>query len=117
MDIDNFAEPEVAITAALTAAICSPRARKVMRQGLVYGIAGVLVAGDMATSLAKSFSQGIQRASEAALQESREIVAQEQERERLGEEQAPKQSGEESEKPLPATKRKQAKITAGAGKR
>ena len=63
MEIEDFAEPEIALTAAVAAAIFSPRARKVMRKGLVYGMAGVLAAGDAVTSFAHSVGQGVRQAS------------------------------------------------------
>lgn len=72
MALEDFVEPEVAVTAAVTAAIFSPRARKVMRKGLVYGMAGILTAGDAITTFARSFGQGIQHASEAAADQARE---------------------------------------------
>ncbi|GLV60780.1 hypothetical protein KDH_75990 [Dictyobacter sp. S3.2.2.5] len=61
MEPADFVEPEIAVTAAITAAICSPRARKAMRKGLVYGIAGVLTAGDVVTSFARSMRQGVEQ--------------------------------------------------------
>ena len=79
MEIQDFAEPEIAITAAVAAAIFSPRARKVARKGLVYGMAGVLAAGDVVTSFARSVGQGVHQASEAAnrvIQEENEPEAQ-----------------------------------------
>jgi hypothetical protein len=69
MDFEDFIEPEIAVTAAVAGAIFSPRARKVMRKGLVYGMAGVLSIGDVVTAFARSVSQGVQQASEAATQE------------------------------------------------
>src|SRR5438045_3189607 len=62
MDPEDFLAPEVGITAVVVAAIFSPRARKVIRQGAVYGMAGLLVAGDAMASLAHSFGQGVQQA-------------------------------------------------------
>lgn len=62
MDPEDFLAPEVGITAAVVAVIFSPRARKVIRQGAVYGMAGLLVAGDAITSLGRSFGQGVQQA-------------------------------------------------------
>ncbi|GCE07394.1 hypothetical protein [Dictyobacter aurantiacus] len=61
MEPADFVEPEIAVTAAITAAICSPGARKAMRKGLVYGIAGVLTAGDVVTSFARSMRQGVEQ--------------------------------------------------------
>jgi hypothetical protein len=62
MDPEDFLAPEVGITAVVVAAIFSPRARKLIRQGAVYGMAGVLVAGDAIASLGRSFGQGVQQA-------------------------------------------------------
>jgi len=66
MEFEDFAEPEIAVTAAVAAAIFSPRARKVMRKGLVYGMAGMLAAGDIVTSFARSVGQGMQQAGQTA---------------------------------------------------
>jgi membrane protease subunit (stomatin/prohibitin family) len=62
MDPEDFFEPEVAITAVVTAAIFSPRARKLIRRGAVYGMAGLLIAGDAIASFANSVRQGAQEA-------------------------------------------------------
>jgi hypothetical protein len=62
MDPGDFLEPEVGITAVVVAAIFSPRARKVIRKGAVYGMAGILVAGDAIASFARRFGQGVQQA-------------------------------------------------------
>lgn len=67
MDVDDFMEPEIALTAAVTAALFSPRARKVMRKGLVYGTAGVLAAGDAITSFARGFAHSVEQARSAAV--------------------------------------------------
>jgi hypothetical protein len=63
MEPGDFIEPEIAVTAAVTAALFSPRARRVIRKGLVYGMAGILTAGDTISSFAKSVGQGMQQAS------------------------------------------------------
>jgi hypothetical protein len=65
MEFEDFVEPEIAVTAAVTAAVFSPRARKVIRKGLVYGMAGALAAGDILASFARSIGQGCQQASAA----------------------------------------------------
>ncbi|QBD75001.1 hypothetical protein EPA93_02925 [Ktedonosporobacter rubrisoli] len=62
MEPEDFLEPEVVITAAVTAAICSPRVRKVARRGLVYGISGVLLVGDALASFARNVGQGVKQA-------------------------------------------------------
>ena len=61
MDLENFLEPEVAVTAAIAAALFSPRARKVLRKGLVYATAGVFIAGDAVTSFTKNLGQSAQQ--------------------------------------------------------
>ncbi len=58
MALEDFLEPEVAVTAVVTAAIFSPRARKLIRRGAVYGMAGLLIAGDAVASFANSVKQG-----------------------------------------------------------
>jgi hypothetical protein len=62
MKPEDFLEPEVAIAAAVTAAIFSPRARRVLRRGAVYGMAGVLIAGDAIASFARRVGQGVRQA-------------------------------------------------------
>jgi hypothetical protein len=59
MDLDDFLEPEVAIAAAVTAALATPPVRRLLRQGLVYGVAGVLRAGDRLSALAQSTAQTV----------------------------------------------------------
>jgi hypothetical protein len=52
MALDDYLEPEVAIAVAVTAAVASPPVRKVIRRGLVYGLAGLLIARDKVVSAA-----------------------------------------------------------------
>lgn len=66
MEFEDFVEPEIAVTAAVAAAVFSPRARKVIRKGLVYGMAGALAAGDVFVSFARSIGQGCQQVSARA---------------------------------------------------
>ncbi|MBV8695926.1 MAG: hypothetical protein JO125_01920 [Chloroflexi bacterium] len=65
MALEDYLEPEVAVTAVVTAVIFSPRARRLIRRGLVYGTAGLLIAGDAITSFARNVGQGMQEASNA----------------------------------------------------
>ncbi|MBO0778108.1 MAG: hypothetical protein J2P37_04700 [Ktedonobacteraceae bacterium] len=69
MDVDDFAQPEVGIAALVTATIFSPRVRRFLRRGLVYGAAGALMAGDAVTSFTRGMRQGARRAKEATSQE------------------------------------------------
>ncbi|GHO90394.1 hypothetical protein KSF_004420 [Reticulibacter mediterranei] len=61
MDLEDFLQPEVAVTAAVAAAIFSPRGRSWLRKGLVYATAGAFIAGDAMTSVARNIGQGAQR--------------------------------------------------------
>ncbi len=62
MALDDYLEPEVAVTAVVAAAIFSPRGRQILRKGAVYGLAGVLVAGDALSTAGRNLGQGLQRA-------------------------------------------------------
>jgi hypothetical protein len=62
MAMDDFIEPEVAIAVAVTAAVASPPVRKVLRRGLVYGLAGLLVAGDKVAGAAREIARSAQQA-------------------------------------------------------
>jgi hypothetical protein len=53
MDLDDFWEPEVAVAAGVVATVAAPRARHVMRQGAVYGLAGLMIAGDRIAGMAR----------------------------------------------------------------
>lgn len=65
MALEDYLEPEVAVTAAVTAALFSPKARKLIRRGAVYGMAGILKAGDAVAAFASSVRQGVQEAGTA----------------------------------------------------
>jgi hypothetical protein len=60
MALDDFMEPEVAIAVAVTAAVASPPVRRVLRRGLVYGLAGLLVARDKITGAAREIAHRAQ---------------------------------------------------------
>jgi hypothetical protein len=49
------------LAAALTAAIFSPRVRGILHQGAVYGVAGVLRAGDTANAFARGVGRGLRQ--------------------------------------------------------
>ena len=66
MALDDYLESEVVVAVAATAAIMSPRARKLLRRGAVYGLAGVLMAGDAVSSAARNITPGVQQAATAA---------------------------------------------------
>lgn len=66
MDFEDILEPEVAAAAAVTAVIASPQVRGVLRRGAVYGLAGLLMAGDAISSFSKGVGRGMQSAATAA---------------------------------------------------
>lgn len=72
LELDDFLETEVAAAVAATAALFSPRVRKVLRRGLVYTVAGGLMAGEVATSAARGIGRGIQQGMVSARQFSQE---------------------------------------------
>jgi hypothetical protein len=53
-------ERDVAMAVAATAAAMSPRAREFVRKGAVYGLAGMLRAGDVVVGTAKGAARGAQ---------------------------------------------------------
>ena len=57
MDVEDFANSEVAIAVAASAAVLSPRVRRVLRRSVVYGVAGALLAWDAAAPLARGTQQ------------------------------------------------------------
>jgi hypothetical protein len=62
-------EPDVAVTAAVTAALASPAVCKVVRRGLVYGLAGLLIVRDKVAQAASGVAEGARRAASAATSE------------------------------------------------
>ena len=75
MALEDFMEPEVGVAVALTAAVASPQVRSVLRRGAVYGLAGLLIAGDAVSTLAQGVKRGAQKvvvpdAADAAVSES-----------------------------------------------
>ncbi len=62
MALEDYLEPEVAVTAAVAAAVFSPQVRGLLRRGLVYATAGVLMAGDAVGAFAHGVSQGVHEA-------------------------------------------------------
>ena len=65
MAVEDFMESEVAVAVAVTAAVLSPRVRGVLRRGLVYGVAGVLNAGDARSSAVQSAAAAAQQAADS----------------------------------------------------
>ena len=66
MALDDYLESEVVVAVAATAAVLSPRVRGVLRRGAVYGLAGVLMAGDVVSSATRNVVPGVQQAATTA---------------------------------------------------
>ena len=66
MALEDFTDPEVAIVAAVAAAVFSPKIRGWLRRGAVYSMAGMLVAGDAISSAARGIGKGVQHAGETS---------------------------------------------------
>jgi len=58
MDIDEIVSPEVGAAAAATALVFSSRTRRWLREGAVYGLAGVLTAGEAVLSFGRGVGRG-----------------------------------------------------------
>ncbi len=56
-----FIEREVGMAVAATAVALSPKARDALRKGAVYGVAGILRAGDLVYSTARGAARGVQQ--------------------------------------------------------
>ena len=54
MALDDLFETEVVVAVGATAALMSERARRVLRRGAVYGIAGVMSASDAVAAAARN---------------------------------------------------------------
>jgi hypothetical protein len=66
MALEDYMESEVAIAVAATAAALSPRFRRVLRRGAVYGVAGALKATDVVTAAARGVASGASSEGEPA---------------------------------------------------
>ena len=71
MGLDEYLESEVAVAVAATAVALSPRARRLLRRGAVYGVAGALKAADVATAVARGVASGVSSEGEAATTDGR----------------------------------------------
>jgi nucleoside phosphorylase len=59
MALDDWLESEVAVAVAATTVVLSPRARRIVRRGAVYAVAGALKATDLVTAAARGVAQGV----------------------------------------------------------
>ncbi|CCF82374.1 hypothetical protein [Nitrolancea hollandica] len=62
MELDEVPEAEVAVAVAVTAVLASPKIRRLIRRGAVYGLAALLASGggiaEAAQSLSRNFRSG-----------------------------------------------------------
>jgi len=75
MALEDFVDSEVGIAIAATAVALSPQVRGVVRKGLVYGLAGALMAGDALGSLARGVGRGASAAATATAARSGQAAA------------------------------------------
>jgi len=66
MAIDEYLESEVVVAVAATAIALTPRTRRLLRRGVVYGLAGALRAGDAVASFGRAAARGAQEATASA---------------------------------------------------
>ena len=78
MALDDYLDPEVGIAVAVTAAVLSPPVRRVLRRGAVYGLAGLMMAGDRLSTLAQGVGQGMQHAAASAASAAQGVTGQAQ---------------------------------------
>jgi hypothetical protein len=78
MALEDFLDSEVAVAVAATAALASPRVRGVLRRGAVYGLAGLMTAGDTISAFARGVANGAQQTASSAATRVREATPQPQ---------------------------------------
>jgi hypothetical protein len=71
MALDDYVEPEVAIAVAVTVAVASPPVRKVLRKAAVYGLAGLLTAGDRIAAVGRDIAERAKQSSETSTADTR----------------------------------------------
>jgi hypothetical protein len=65
--LENLVEPEVGLLAAAAVVLLSPPVRRALRQGAVYGLSGLLAAGDAIAALGRRVDQGVHPPAEPVL--------------------------------------------------
>ena len=76
MALDDYLDSEVAVAVAATAALTSPRVRGLLHRGAVYGLAGLLAAGDMISSFARGVARDAPQGATTAAQGLQDITDQ-----------------------------------------
>jgi hypothetical protein len=62
MALEDFMDSEVGIAVAATAVVLSPQVRGFLRRGAVYGLAGLMKAGDTLGTAARGVAGEVQQA-------------------------------------------------------
>ncbi len=62
MAIDDYLDPEVGVAVAVSAVVFSPPVRRVVRRGAVFGLAGIMMAGDALATLVGGLGRGVRQA-------------------------------------------------------
>lgn len=76
MALEDFFDSEVGIAVAATAVVLSPRVRGLLRQGAVYGLAGVLKATDSVSSAARGVAGEVQQTAAQGVAAAQETTTQ-----------------------------------------
>ncbi|MGI8827150.1 MAG: hypothetical protein ACR2JC_16220 [Chloroflexota bacterium] len=71
MALEDFVDPEVGIAVAATALVLSPRVRGLIRQGMIYGLAGAMKAGDTVSNAARGAAATAQQTAASTVTEAR----------------------------------------------
>lgn len=74
MALEDFADSEVGIAVAATALVLSPKVRGWLRQGAVYGLAGVLKAADSIGGAARNVAGEAQHTATAGADAAQQTV-------------------------------------------
>ena len=78
MKMKDYLEPEVGVAVAVTAAtaaLASPKVRRAVRAGAVYGLAGLMMAGDRLLAMATAARKTAGPVAEEAAAEAAEVPA------------------------------------------
>ncbi len=65
MAIEDYLDPEVGVAVAVSAVVFSPPVRRVVRRGAVFGLAGIMLAGDALATLVGGIGRGVRRVTPA----------------------------------------------------
>jgi hypothetical protein len=67
--LEDYAQPEIGLAAAVVVVLLSPRVRRGLRWGLVQGLSGLLAASDSIVALAHRLTPATQHASDTTFRQ------------------------------------------------